>query len=210
MLGSLRPVPSPRFNLIPAALALLLASPVFVAEDFLPTLQDIHWGESSSSLLSQFGAQATRLPQPFDFGGSYVDVVVRGVTLSRVPARCFFQMDKATHGLKRVQLEPLGHQINPPTCRAMAATLGSQLGPPDQICVAAPVPAAGFQAAVEEQWQHGDATVSAFFRDTTLQAFEGCLFGPASGWCGLHGQILVRIAPPTQQKLACAPPSRPR
>jgi len=36
---------------------------------------------------------------------------------------------------------------------------------------------------------------SAIFRDTTLQAFEGCFFGPVNGWCGLHGQLLVRIGP---------------
>jgi hypothetical protein len=27
--------------------------------------------------------------------------------------------------------------------------------------------------------------ITAIFRDTTLQAFEGCLFGPATGWWGL-------------------------
>ena len=27
--------------------------------------------------------------------------------------------------------------------------------------------------------------ITAIFRNTTLQAFEGCLFGPATGWCGL-------------------------
>ncbi len=56
-----------------------------------------------------------------------------------------------------------------------------------QTCITPPVPTAGFQAAIEERWQHEHAEVSAIFRDTTLQAFEGCLYGPASGWCGLHG-----------------------
>jgi hypothetical protein len=37
--------------------------------------------------------------------------------------------------------------------------------------------------------------ISAIYRDTTLQAFEGCLFGVASGYCGLTGQLLVRISP---------------
>ena len=58
------------------------------------------------------------------------------------------------------------------------------------------LPASGYQAAAEERWLHDGAVISAIFRDTTLQAFEGCLFGPAHGWCGLHGQLLVRIGPP--------------
>jgi hypothetical protein len=37
-----------------------------------------------------------------------------------------------------------------------------------------------------------------------LQAFEGCLFGPASGWCGLHGQLLVRIGPPDGDADPCS------
>jgi hypothetical protein len=53
----------------------------------------------------------------------------------------------------------------------------------------------GWQAAAEERWRRGDTFVSAIFRDTTMQAFEGCLYGPASGWCGLHGQLLVRLGP---------------
>jgi hypothetical protein len=82
-------------------------------------------------------------------------------------------------------------------------------GQPNQRCITPPVPAAGFQAAVEERWQHDDAAISAIFRDTTLQAFEGCLYGPASGWCGLHGQILVRISSAAPQSVACAPPAWP-
>ena len=57
-------------------------------------------------------------------------------------------------------------------------------------------PAGGYQAAAEERWAYDGAVISAIFRDTTLQAFEGCLFGPATGWCGLHRQLLVRIGPP--------------
>jgi hypothetical protein len=41
-------------------------------------------------------------------------------------------------------------------------------------------------------------------RDTTLQAFDGCLFGPATGWCGLRGQLLVRIGPPDGGADPCA------
>jgi hypothetical protein len=156
-----------------------------------------------------FGTAARRLPQPLDFGDSYADVVLEGDTLGGVPVAVFFQMNKVTHGLKRVQLEPLGHEINPPAYRAIAAALNAEYGQPTQRCITPPVPDAGFQAAVEERWQHDDAAISAIFRDTTLQAFEGCLYGPASGWCGLHGQILVRISPAAPQSVACHPPAWP-
>jgi hypothetical protein len=186
------------------------ASPAFATADVLVLLHDSLWGETSAELVRQFGAAATRLLQPLDFGDSYVDVVLRDVTLGGVPVAVFFQMDKATNGLKRVQLQPLGHEINPPAYRAIAAALNSELGRPDQTCITPPVPAAGFQAAIEERWQHEHAEVSVIFRDTTLQAFEGCLYGPASGWCGLHGQILVRVAPPAVQRNECVPPARRR
>lgn len=171
-------------------------------------LRNIHWGELADALVRQLGTAARRLPQPLDFGDSYADVVLGGESLGGVPVAVFFQMDKATHGLKRIQLEPLGHEINPPAFRAIAAALVADYGQPNQRCVTPPVPLAGFQAAVEERWRRDDAAISAIFRDTTLQAFEGCLYGPASGWCGLHGQILVRIAPVAPQS-ACAPPAQP-
>jgi hypothetical protein len=65
--------------------------------------------------------------------------------------------------------------------------------------------AGGYQAAAEQRWAHdGGAIISAIFRDTTLQAFEGCLLGPATGWCGLHGQLLVRIGPPDGDADPCS------
>jgi hypothetical protein len=173
-------------------------------------LREVHWGEPADALLRQFAPAATRLPVPFDFGDSYADVVLRGYTLGGVSVAVFFQMDKTTRGLKRVQLKPLGHQINPPAFRAIAAALNSEYGRPDSVCVTPPVPPAGYQAAVEEQWWQAHAMITAIFRDTTLQAFEGCLYGPASGWCGLHGQILVRAAAPAHETAVCVPPSLPR
>ena len=155
-----------------------------------------YWGESSDGLLQQFGGAATRLPKALDFGDSYADVVLSSQVIGGVPMVVFFQMDKATHGLKRIQLERPRHGVNPPAFRAILAALRSDLGAPDQMCVIPPRPAGGFQAAAEEQWLRNDAVVSAIFRDTTLEAFEGCLFGPANGTCGLTGQLLVRIGPP--------------
>src|SRR5262249_10146649 len=180
-----------------AALAVLvLARLSFAADGIEELLRETHWGESSGELLGQFGDKARRLPRALDFGDSYADIVLTRQTLGGVPMVVFFQMDKETHGLKRIQLERPRHAVNPPAFRAIAAALHANYGKPDQTCVIPVLPAGGYQAAAEERWAHGGAVISAIFRDTTLQAFEGCLFGPATGWCGLHGQLLVRIGPP--------------
>jgi len=186
-----------RFPWVAVAVAVVaLATPAFAADGIDEVLRDTHWGESSDELFRQFGTNAIRLPRALDFGDSYADVVLRGLTLGALPMVVFFQMDKVTHGLKRIQLERPRHGVNPPAFRAIAAALHAEYGKPDQTCIIPVLPAAGYQAAAEERWVHDGTAVSAIFRDTTLQAFEGCLFGPATGWCGLHGQLLVRIGPP--------------
>src|SRR5580700_3863192 len=136
-----------------------------------------HWGEVSDELLRQFGAEATRLPRALDFGDSYVDVVLPSRVVGGVPMVVFFQMDKATHGLKRIQLERPRHGVNPPAFRAISAALHTAYGKPDKICVIPARPIGGYQAAAEELWIRGNDVISAIYRDTTLQAFEGCIFG---------------------------------
>jgi hypothetical protein len=188
--------PSLRLLQIGIAIAVLtLAFPSNASNGIEGLLQQTHWGESSDELLQQYGTRAVRLSRALDFGDSYADVILQGQTLGGEPMVVFFQMDKTAHGLKRVQLERPRHGVNPPAFRAIAAALRAEYGKPDQICIIPVVPASGYQAATEERWAQGGTSISAIFRDTTLQAFEGCLFGPATGWCGLHGQILVRISP---------------
>jgi hypothetical protein len=147
-------------------------------------------------LLWHFGADATRLHRALDFGDSYVDVLLPSQTIGGLSMVVFFQMDKITHGLKRIQLERPRHWVNPQAFRSILAALQIDFGSPDQLCAIPVRPASGYQAAAEALWLRNDAVVSAIFRDTTLQAFEGCLFGPATGSCGLTGQLLVRIGPP--------------
>jgi hypothetical protein len=178
------------------ALAVLIATRLSSAADGVEALlRETHWGEVSGELLHQFGGRARRLPRALDFGDSYADIVLNRQTIGGVPMVVFFQMDKATGGLKRIQLERPRHSVNPPSFRMIAAALHANYGRPDQTCVIPVLPAGGYQAAAEERWARSGAIISAIFRDTTLQAFEGCLFGPANGWCGLHGQLLVRIGP---------------
>ena len=175
--------------------AVALAGPLLAASGVEGIWLQTHWGESSDALLRQFGADAKRLPRALDFGDSYVDVVLPGETIGGVPMVVFFQMDKVSHGLKRIQLERPRHGVNPPAFRGILSALQTDFGSPDQLCAIPVLPASGYQAAAEALWLRDDAVVSAIFRDTTLQAFEGCLFGPATGSCGLTGQLLVRIGP---------------
>ena len=179
-------------------LAFMLAAPgpAASAADAVPELlRQVHWGETSQGLLQQFDGAATQLLRSLDFGDSYVDVVLHGETVGGVPVVTFFQMDKETHGLKRIQLERPRSGVNPPALRAISAALRADYGRPDKICLTPVTPIGGYQAAAQEIWIRGTDMISAIYRDTTLQAFEGCLFGITSGHCGLTGQLLVRISP---------------
>jgi hypothetical protein len=166
--------------------------------------QQTYWGESADALMQQFGRDAERLPHALDFGDSYADVVLPRYLVGGVTMVVFFQMDKAGRGLKRIQLERPRHGVNPPAYRSLLMGLQSDFGRPDRVCAVPVLPTGGLQAASEEQWDRDGTTVSAIFRDTTLQAFEGCLFGPATGSCGLKGQLLIRIGPPDNDGDPCS------
>ena len=183
---------------------LVFAGPVYAETGIGEIWRQTHWGESSDALVRQFGADATKLSRALDFGDSYVDVVLPGQTIGGVPMVVFFQMDKMSRGLKRIQLERPRHGVNPPAFRGILAALQTDLGTPDRVCAIPVLPASGYQAAAEALWLRDGAVVSAVFRDTTLQAFEGCLFGPATGSCGLTGQLLVRIGPPSNDGGPCS------
>jgi hypothetical protein len=107
-------------------------------------IAQIHWGESSQELLRHYGGIAVRLPRNLDFGDSYTDVVLGRQALGGVPVVTFFQMDKRTNGLKRIQLERPRHGVNPPAYRAISAALQADLGTPDAICEVPVRPVGGF------------------------------------------------------------------
>jgi hypothetical protein len=157
-------------------LAFMLAAPgpAASAADAVPELlRQVYWGETSQGLLQQFDGAATQLPRSLDFGDSYVDVVLHGETVGGVPVVTFFQMDKGSRGLKRIQLERPRHGVNPPALRAIAAALQADYGRPDKICLTPVTPISGYQAAAQEIWVRGTDMISAIYRDTTLQAFGG-------------------------------------
>ena len=125
--------------------------PSYATNGIEELLLETHWGETSAELLHQFGDEARWLPHALDFGDSYTDVALTR-PLGGVPMVVFFQMDKATRGLKRIQLERPRHGVNPPSFRAIAAALHTDYGRPDQTCVIPVLPASGYQAAAEERW----------------------------------------------------------
>lgn len=179
------------------------------AESIGAVWEGTYWGEPSRALLAHFGARATVLPRAIDFGDSYVRLVLRNLPVGGFPLTVFFQMDKATGGLKRIQLERQRHGVNPPAFRGVLAALEGEFGAPDAMCGLRPGPVGGYQAAAERVWRRDDRVIRAVFRDTTIEAFEGCLFGdPSMGACGLTGQLLVRISPPDQDAGMC--PAAPR
>jgi hypothetical protein len=182
-------------------------------------LAGVYWGESNSALLARFGSRATALPQPIDFGDSYAQIVLRSVVIGGVPLVGFFQMDRTTHGLKRIQLERQRHGVSPPVFRAVVGALEAAWGAPDMMCGIAPGPSSGYQRAAERVWQREGLVIRAIFRDTTIEAFEGCLAGDPggdalmAGPCGLTGQLLVRISPPGPpgaDTATCPMPARAR
>jgi len=189
-------------------LVLSLLSASARAEGLSHIWRGLHWGEASTAVYAQLGRQATVLPRPIDFGDSYAELVLRNVPVGGFPLVAFFQMDKATGGLKRIQLERQRHGVNPPAFRGVLAALEAEFGPPDMMCGIRPGPASGYQAAAERIWRRDGAVIRAIFRDTTIEAFEGCLAGDPSiaGPCGLTGQLLVRISPPDGDGGACPIP----
>jgi hypothetical protein len=160
------------------------------------------WGESPQDVQRHFGAQGFAPPEPLDFGDSYVPLVVRDVSVGGVSLIAYYQFDKATHGLKRVQLERPRHTVNPDVIRSVFLALDSEYGAPDTRCGTLPGPTTSNEGAAEYVWKRDDAVIRAIFRDTSLQVLHGC-YSPA---CGLTTQLLLRISRPAEDKGTCPPP----
>ena len=198
---------------LPAAICILCAALAATAraEGIDDAVAGTYWGEAPETLQRHLGTRGVALPHPLDFGDSYAPLVMRGVTIGGYPLIAYYQIDKVTHGLKRIQLERNRHGVNPPAFRAILAALDSELGPPSALCGTRAGPASGYQAASERVWQRDGIVIRAIFRDTTIEAFEGCLAGdPSLGPCGLTGQLLVRVSPPSLDPGYCPAPAHAR
>jgi hypothetical protein len=192
--------------------ALLLHTAVAQADGLDDAWRGTAWGEPPEALQHHFGASAVALPRPIDFGDSYAPLVLRGVPVGGVTLIAYYQIDKATHGLKRIQLERPRHAVNAGAFRAVLAALTTAYGEPDATCGTGPEPATGYQGGSEYVWRRDSAIIRAIFRDTTFAAFDSCFSPP----CGLTAQLLVRVSPAAEDRSACPPlpagakPRRPR
>jgi hypothetical protein len=171
------------------------------ADGLEPAWAGTQWGEPPEALQRYFGLRAFILPHPIDFGDSYTPLVLRDLPVGGFPMIVYYQIDKATHGLKRIQLERPRHMVNPVAFRGVYDALVAAYGAPDVACGIGPVPASGYQGTAEYVWSRGGIVIRAIFRDTTLEAFGGC-FSPA---CGLTAQLLLRISPPAEDSATCPP-----
>jgi hypothetical protein len=190
-----------------ALLALLVVTPGRTrGEGIEDAWAGVSWGESTIAVARHLGAKARALPQPIDFGDSYAPLVMRGFPVGGVPLIVYYQMDKTTNGLKRIQLERPRHGVTSAAFRGVLRGLEAGYGLPDLMCGARPAPASGYQAAVERIWVRDGRVIRAIFRDTTLEALYGCV---VPGSCGLTAQLLLRVSSPRLDKAACQPPARP-
>lgn len=194
-----------RAGLLPA---LLLLVPSCARAGSAPSWRGVYWGESSAALLRHFGNHAAKLPRPLDFGDSYADVALPDAVIGRYRVVAFFQMDKRSRGLKRIQIEWPRGSVGPSAFRALLTALDAAYGPPDGICDTPPVLTNGFQAQVEALWRRRGDSIRAIFRDTTIEALEGCL-GEMTPPCGLVGQVLLRISPAGTDTPHCPQGLRP-
>ena len=161
---------------------------------------DTDWGESTEGLGREFGAAATHLDRPIDFGDSYADLVLKNYDIGGYGFVVFFQMDKRTHGLKRIQIERGRHGAVPQVARAAFDALAASYGPPTIAC-SMRAHTIDAQNLVEEVWQRDGTTVRALFREASLNTLDPYLaravgdFVTGSTLEGLSQQLLIRIAP---------------
>jgi hypothetical protein len=179
--------------------AALLSAPAAHSERLDDAWDGTSWGEPPEALQRHFGARGYALPQPLDFGDSYAPLVLRDVPLDGLRLIAYYQIDKATHGLKRIQLELPRHRVNAGAFSQAFVALDADYGAPDIRCGTLPGPTTAYQGAAEYVWNRGGLVIRAIFRDTTLQAFGGC-YSPA---CGLTAQLLLRISPAAEDSGAC-------
>ena len=175
-------------------LAALVDAPAASGSELSPVLDVVHWSDGSDQIAQHFGARAIRLAPPIEFGDSYVDVALRDQALGGYRFAVYFQMDKASHRLKRIMFERQRHGANPAVFRAVTAALERDYGAASEACGAPARRRNGYQGAGEQVWNAGDLTIRAVFRDTSIEAGEGCV-EPGYSACGLTGHLYVQIFP---------------
>jgi len=176
------------------------------AEGIDDAVAGTYWGEAPEALQRHLGTRGVALPHPLDFGDSYAPLIMRHVTIGGYPLIAYYQIDKVTHGLKRIQLERPRHMVNAGAFRGVFLALDTDYGAPDIRCGTLPGPTTAYQGTAEYVWRRDKFVIRAIFRDTTVEAYTGC-YSPA---CGLTAQLLVRISPPAADNGSCPRPPTAR
>lgn len=186
----------PGMAIVAATLVLALAGAAIPARrvELAAVLDGIRWGETSDALARHFGRHALRLVPPIEFGDSYVDVALRDQVIAGFPFAVYYQMDQASGRLKRIMLERQRHGANPKVFHALVAAFTRDYGPPARSCALPASGETGYQATVERLWRPDGMTIRIVFRDTTLEAAEGCVAAGSSA-CGLTGHLYAQIVP---------------
>jgi hypothetical protein len=185
--------------IVPMRLALsafLLLFPAAAHASIGEVWQRVRWGEDDAALARTFGARATVLDRPIEYGDAETRVVLRDVALGGYGFAVYFQIDKAGRGLRRIHFERPRHGAVLGVFRDVVAALEAELGAPTRACEIPRQAPSGYQAQSVRLWVRDGGTVRAVFRDTTLSAGEGCLAENRSGTspCGLTGQLFVQIS----------------
>src|SRR5262249_53488344 len=130
-----------------------------------------YWGQSPEAVQRALGPRGVALPRPIDFGDSYAPLIARDINLGGVTLIAYYQIDKTSRGLKRIQLERPRRMVNAGAFREVFLALDNDYGAPDTHCGTLPGPMTAYQGSAEYVWRRGETVIRAIFRDTTLQAF---------------------------------------
>jgi hypothetical protein len=197
---------------IPGTLAALgmtiLAAQVLAQPEIDTGFEGVRFGATSAELLQRFGTRAMRLERPLDFGDAYVDVVLRNYALGGYAWIVYFQIDRASRRLRRIQIERPRHGAVPMVHEALITALTERLGPPARVCSGyedRPDP----QAIDERIWRRDGVVVRAVFRSINPGVLEwrrstidnGEVWDPAME--GKPQQLFVRFAPAGTEPDGC-------
>jgi len=158
--------------------------------------QHVRWGEDDATLARTFGARATVLDRPIEYGDAEVRVVLRQVTIGGHAFVVYFQMDKVDGGLRRIHFERPRHGAVLGVFRDVVAAIEAEYGDASYTCDLPPRSTLARQVEMARIWEVDGGIIRAVFRDSTLSASDGCLAEERSGTspCGLTGQIFVQIS----------------
>jgi hypothetical protein len=171
-----------------------LPRPAAAAADALdPVIGGLQWGESADTLKRHFGTAAVALAPPLDFGDAEAPVALRHIMLGGYDYTVFFQLDKKSHGLKRVIYDRRPRAANPKVFEAAASAITAELGQP-QSCRDRAGRDNGYQAKWAYFWRGEGRRVRAIFRDSTIEGGSGCPEIEIYP-CGLDSRLIILIDP---------------